>query len=216
MLKLSCVSDFPGAVASPCLVLTMPIDERICVLQSKVSEGFSVSVSLLPNLIGNKFKVKCIVKSADVIASPFLVASSLAALEVVKTLAQGKCVVDRGHVHSDGSYEACFWISERAVSSAQPSADKAASLSAVPTSPSAVPTSSSAVPTASSAVPTASSAVPTSSATATHAQLGSRVCLIKGPHAGSTGTVTVSSGKLLSIVLDDAFSFLWCLEGMYV
>ena len=168
----------------------------------------------------NKMKIKISIDDGTMnVASDALKFSLHATLTFLSQLASDGSAVDRGHRHSDGRSIVQIWMSFPARPSPAASLSSAPSSSAVPSptaaASSSVARTSSSAPSASTArtEPSAPSALsaPCSLAGRGSAQavaeagvrLSSRVCLLKGPYAGRPGKVNVSSGKFLSVVLDD-------------
>jgi hypothetical protein len=100
----------------------MVVSARIDFLQQQLLLGFPVVVNFLPNAANHKLKVKVLVRPHTVPFSDQLAKPISMCLTSLQWLAESTCAVDRGHRHSDGTVEVCFWFSSRPDRSLDPGA----------------------------------------------------------------------------------------------
>ena len=86
--------------------------DRISFLHAKLDDGHALVVSMLPNIDTGKLKVKVLVRPRGLMLSPLIKSSMQSFLDSLQQLSDGKCIVDRGHLRSDGTHEICFWAAE--------------------------------------------------------------------------------------------------------
>ena len=90
----------------------MVVLARFEFLQQRAAAGDLIAMSFLPNGVSGKVKVKILVRSSPSLPSEVIRSLSYSVLEFVKHTIIPYSVVDRGHKHSDGTYEIGVWVAD--------------------------------------------------------------------------------------------------------
>jgi hypothetical protein len=89
----------------------MLIEERVAFLRSCIGGGQPTTVSFLPNPQLHRVKVKIVVSPFAAPCSRVILEAAFRALDQVVIMSELYSSIDRGHRHSDGSYEVAIWFS---------------------------------------------------------------------------------------------------------
>ena len=104
--------SFHCVVTTFSLALTIMPSDRIAFLRGKLADDHPILVSILPNVASGKVKVKILVRPNSQRLTDIVKVSIGAVLDTLAQLVADRCVVDRGHMHTDGTHEICLWIND--------------------------------------------------------------------------------------------------------
>ena len=91
---------------------TMVLSSRLEFLEQRASAGNLLTCSILPNRHSGNFKVKVLLRQHEETTSGFIRSAALSSIAFIRSLLCSCSVVDRGHKHSDGTMEVCFWAKQ--------------------------------------------------------------------------------------------------------